>query len=320
LHLIDFLADKFSLVRIKLNIEMSKYLIKTIHSIAYNPINIIGELKRDLLLYDAVGMLTIDRIFKELAPLEHNHHIKNLFNELEFLIQNDKFIQLQRLFIEGDLNLSDNDNEIGAALNETKDKLINLKDEKEIRKLVILHEELSTRFWCIVANVTNENIQAIPSLQSTTSLTLPNTTQEKAMQIVHKMLPLPNDQTPWEKIFDFNSDEESKNSLLRLRNWINDLSPDLKQFEILDKIQYLHSEYAKNLKRHKIETRLTTIKTIVKVIPSALTEIVRFKFDKSVDAFFSVSEQLVNFQNYKTRNELIGNEIAYINQVNEKFK
>ena len=140
---------------------MSKYLIKTIHSIAYNPINIIGELKRDLLLYDAVGMLTIDRIFKELAPLEHNHHIKNLFNELEFLIQNDKFIQLQRLFIEGDLNLSDNDNEIGAALNETKDKLINLKDEKEIRKLVILHEELSTRFWCIVANVTNENIRNV---------------------------------------------------------------------------------------------------------------------------------------------------------------
>lgn len=131
---------------------------------------------------------------------------------------------------------------------------------------------------------------------------------------------MPSNETPWEKIIDFRNDEDSKLKLLALKNWINELHDGVKANELEDKINYLFSQYSESLRRHKINSRLSTFKTIVNAVPTALTEIIRLRFGKAIDAFFSIAEQEVNFTKFNERNSLKGNELAYISHTKSKFK
>jgi hypothetical protein len=60
---------------------------------------------------------------------------------------------------------------------------------------------------------------------------------------------------------------------------------------------------------------LSTFKTVINAIPTALSEVVRLRFNKAVDAFFAIAEQEVNFTKFKEREELPGHELAFISHV-----
>jgi hypothetical protein len=298
---------------------MSKYLIKPVASIYLDPIGGLHQLKRDLLLYDRLGMLNLHSLLGGLKEYNKYPFYRDALNEVEYLIQNNKFVDLKTLVKPGDVLMDENDLELSNITMELKkemDETSNKKDEKKHFELFWKHDELNTRLWCNIANATNEAIHAVPALRDTSTFELPKTTKEKAYTIVYNLIPTPVDNTPWEKIFDFNEDTESKRKLLGLRNWINELPSDIKQTELEDKINYLLQEYEASLKRHKISYRLSTFKTIVNAIPTALSEIVRLRFNKAVDAFFVIAEQEVNFTKYKEREELPGHELAFISHVN----
>jgi len=301
---------------------MSKYLIKPITSIYLDPINGINSLKRDLLLYDYVGALNVDSLLSGLHLYKQYEYWQNALNEVEYLIKEGKFIELKSLVKPGSVSVDNYNLELANYTMELQKQMGSTKEEEEYKRLSLFkeHDELNTRLWCSIANASNDAVFTVPSLNDNKSFELPKTTKEKAYTIIHKHFPLPAENTPWEKIFEFNNDSESRLKLLSLRNWMNELPANIKQEELEDKISYQIYKYTENLKQHKISTKVSTIKTIVKVIPSALAELVRLKFDKAIDAFFSIAEQKVNFQNYKDRSNLSGNELAYISHVNSAFK
>jgi len=300
---------------------MSKYLIKPIASIYLNPIAGIKDLKRDLLLYDNLGMLNLDSLLDGLNQYKRYPFYQDALNEVEFLIKNDKFVDLKSLIIPGNVLMDEEDTKLANFTMKLKTQMNEIKNINKEKQDTIFWklDELDTRLWCNIANATNESIFVVPSLKDSSSFLLPQTTKEKAYSIIHNSIPLPTDDTPWEKIFDFNNDAESRQKLLSLKNWINELPASIKHEELEDKIKYLVNEYSDSLRRHKIASQLLSFKTVVKVLPSAVTNIVRFKFDKAIDAFFAIVEQQVNFQKHKERTELPGHELAYISFVNKSF-
>jgi hypothetical protein len=265
-------------------------------------------------------MLNIDSLLGGLHQYKQYPFYRDALNEVEYLIQNNKFVDIKMLVKPGNVLLDENDLHLSNLTMELKKQMDETSklNEKKHFELFWKHDELNTRLWCNIANATNESILAVPSLRDTSTFEIPKTTKEKAYTIIHNLIPTPTENTPWEKIFDFNEDVESKRTLLRLRNWINELPEIIKQSEIEDKINYLLHEYESSLKRHKISSKLSTFKTIVNTIPTALSEVVRLRFDKAVDAFFAIAEQEVNFTKFKEVEELQGNELAYISHV-KKF-
>jgi len=301
---------------------MSKHLIKTTASIYLDPINGMNQLKRDLLLYDCLGLLNLDVLINSLDKYKKYPFYKDALNNLLFLVDKKKFVELKSLINPGDVLMDETDLKLANYTMELKNKRDQLGSDNEEKSNELFWEldELDTRLWCNVANSTNENIFVTPSLKNTSTFELKETTKQKAYSIIHGLIPLPVENTPWEKILDFSNDSESKRKLFALKNYINELPENIKKDELNDKIQHLQFEYKESLKRHKISSRTTSFKTIVNSIPTAVSELIRLRFDKALDAFFLIAEQEVNFKKYSEKENLKGNELAYIPLVEEKFK
>ena len=301
---------------------MSKYLIKPISNIYLTP-DKVYDLKRDLLLFDKTGMLNVETLLNGLYQYKKLKPFRNALNELEYLLKKEMFIELKELFKDKpDVSMDDDDRKLADFTMELKKReadAIASKDEETRAKLYWQHDELNTRLWCRLANSCNKAIFTVPSFSNFSTFDMSETTKETAYKIVHKLLPLPSDDTPWEKIFEFKNDSESQLKLYALRDWMNGLPDDIRTDELEDKIKYLLNQYNQSLRQHRIATKISTVRTLVTTIPKALSELIRLKFDGAIGAFFTVAEQQVNFEKFKRLSELPGNEIAYIAHVNEKI-
>lgn len=301
---------------------MSKHLIKTTASIYLDPIDGMNQLKKDLLLYDCLGLLNLDVLLNSLDKYKKYPFYRDALNNLLFLIDKKKFVELKSLIKPGDILMDETDLKLAnytMALKNDRDQLSS-DDEEKSNELFWELDELDTRLWCNVANSSNEEIFVTPSLKNTNTFELKETTKQKAYSIIHGLIPLPVENTPWEKILDFNNDSESKRKLFALKNWINELPDNIKADELNDKIQHLLYEYKESLKRHKISSKVSSFKTIVNSVPTAISELLRLRFDKALIAFFLIAEQEVNFKKYDEKEKLKGNELAYIPLVDNKFK
>lgn len=281
-----------------------------------------NQLKRDLLLYDCLGMLNMDTLLQGLDQYKKYPFYRDALNNLLFLIDNGKFIELKSLIKPGDVMMDETDLKLANLTMDLKTQSSQLSTDNEEKRNEIFWklDELDTRLWCNIANSTNEEIYVVPSLRNTNSFEIKETTKQKAYSIIHGLLPLPTQDTPWEKILDFNNDIESRRKLTALKNWINELPDEIRKDELSDKIHHLLNEYRESLKRHKISSKVSTFKTIVNSVPTAISELLRLRFDKALDGFFQIAEQQVNFQKYDEREKLTGNELAFIPLVENKFK
>ncbi|GGA73920.1 hypothetical protein GCM10008015_13240 [Flavobacterium palustre] len=300
---------------------MSKYLIKPLGSVWLNPYAI-SDLKKDLLLYDKLGMLNLHTLLEGLHQYKKYDLFQNQLNEVEYLIEKGVFIELKQLMNfakKGSAMFPTDDMEMANYIMKLKAKISEITDEKERDKIYWQINELDTRLWSKIVNINNESVVTVPYLNDVSSFERTDTVKEKAYSIINKSIPLPSEGTSWEKIFDFKSDSESQLKLLALKNWINDLPENMSSNELEDKIQYLSYQYTESLKRHKISTRLITFKTIITALPKGLSELLRLRFDKAIEPFFEIAEQQVNFSQFKEREDLKGNELAYISLTNKKF-
>jgi len=298
---------------------MNKILVKPMATILLKP-NGVYDLKRDLLLYDKVGILDVKELYRIIEFQKDRERFNNIPNEINFLIDKGLFTDIGEMLTVNEVEMNDRDRELADYTMKLQGDSVKTNDIKEKNRLFWEWNELNTRLWSRIVNTNNDAIYAVSYLSNLSSFELNNTTKEKAFSIIHKLLPLPTDDTPWEKILDFKEDNESKLKLLALKNFLNDLPSDIRYDDLEDRIRYLTLKYEEALKRHKIETRLTKIKTIVTTIPEALTELVRLKFDKAIGAFFTIAEQQVNFSKYEERSKLPGNELAYISHIKDHIE
>src|SRR5207248_3213321 len=74
------------------------------------------------------------------------------------------------------------------------------------------------------------------------------------LRIVLAGMPVPSDDTPWEQVFEFRADPMNRHSFLALRNWIAETArADLTPGEIAEKLEYLMSQYRRQMRLHELK-------------------------------------------------------------------
>jgi len=115
---------------------------------------------------------------------------------------------------------------------------------------IMLRDEGFTESYAVIAT------PALPKSESES--------KSVVLDIVMNALPVPDDMTPWEQIFEYRSDPDSQSKFYALKNWINDVARmKLPYNEVEDKLRSLISDYENHMKIHRIKTKLDALKTIV---------------------------------------------------------
>lgn len=138
------------------------------------------------------------------------------------------------------------------------------------------------------------------------------------LDIVFRVLPIPDEQTPWEHIFEYRSDPDSHSKFLALRNWMNDVSrTDLTPIEIEQKLEYLVDQYRRHIELHKMKVNTGVLETVVVSTAELVENLVKFKWGKLAQGLFAFRKRRVSL----LESELTapGNEVAYIVKANDRF-
>jgi hypothetical protein len=128
--------------------------------------------------------------------------------------------------------------------------------------------------------------------------------------------PIPHENTSWEQIIDFRSDQDSQRKYYALVHWVNTVASSNRPIsEIEDEFNYLYSQYERHFRIHKMKTNFTTWEMIVAAGIDAITSFQGFKtFAKSL---VSLSKERVSLLEQELK--LSGSEIAYIHKATQTF-
>ena len=194
-----------------------------IHTIALLPQNP----KQDLLLFDRLCVPIFKSNLELLKLMTKSDSVKEKLDDLEWLYDSGYIFDSQI----GENSSIDDDEfrEVKRKFSIVMDKFKQYKslsdNEKEIQRDSIITD---TKLWFTLVDV---------------------------YQVVLRNLPIPDDTTSFEQIIDFRNDAESREKIIALKNWINEMSKgNLSASELDDKLQYLANEYKRYTKLHKMKT------------------------------------------------------------------
>lgn len=112
---------------------------------------------------------------------------------------------------------------------------------------------------------------------------------DTVLVIVLNNLPVPNEQTPWEQVFEYHKDPDSSSKFLALRKWMRDVSKsNLPRHEIDEKLEYLLNEYQQHMKLHKMKTNAITLETLVVTPIELLENLIKIKWSEVAKKLFSL--------------------------------
>jgi hypothetical protein len=138
------------------------------------------------------------------------------------------------------------------------------------------------------------------------------------VQIAINKLPLPDQTTPWEQIFDYRNDPNTQQSLFSLRRWMRKISEqNLPSHEIEEELEWLINEFQTHMKLHKMKSNTETMETLIKVPLELLENLVKFNFSKIPDPLFAIKKRQLSLMEAEINAP--GKEIAYIIKTNEAF-
>ncbi len=138
------------------------------------------------------------------------------------------------------------------------------------------------------------------------------------LDIVINRFPILDKDIPLEKLVEFKQDEDSRRKLLRLKDWMTDISKtNLTEKEIAQKLDSLLEEYVYHMSIHKLRHKVAKAHWLI--IPSMeFVESFPFiKFSKAAKAVFELELNRISL--FDAENKAVGREIAYIQRLNEYF-
>jgi len=210
-----------------------------------------------------------------------------------------------------------------------KDKLDQL-EEREICEVrdVLYSESMIQRATTMAAHLTRltsiqmRELDGLETFPVVPADVLPEeqgkTTKNDVIRIVLRALPLPTDETPWEQIFEYRNDPDSKAKFLDLRNWIAEVARGtLSPNEVEEKLEYLLSQYRRHLELHRMKANTGTLETLVVTGADILGNLVSFQWGEAARALFSMKRrQLALLEGELTAH---GSEVAYVMKARDAF-
>ncbi|GAB1472034.1 hypothetical protein MASR2M66_29120 [Chloroflexota bacterium] len=305
----------------------------------YNDLS--SKLKQHSLIFDRIGILELRNFFESVDSFRNNPNFSRgfLINklepialELQWLIENDIVFELT---LEEDLGEQaansyfskiDSRHSVEEVL-KLSTKLVkagttdvkSFKNQTDLVGFLKANDLVVLRLMAIIMETT-KGITAVTTLPFTEyTRDLPNSNKSNVAQIVISKLPLPNDETPWEKLIDYRNDSSNKKNLLNLRRWIKKISTEnLSSSEIEDELQWLINEFHNHMKFHKMKANTETLEVMVKAPLEIIEDLVRLKFSKIPEPFFALKKRQINLMEAELNAP--GKEISYIIKTQEAFQ
>lgn len=123
----------------------------------------------------------------------------------------------------------------------------------------------------------------------------------------------------WEEIFNFKNDNEAKNAIWGLRNWISTVSKSDRNIgEIEEEYRYLKYKYESAINLHKLKTSNSVFQTVIHTTAELIENIAKFKIHKLSHLLFRFKENQIALMETELNSE--GNQLSYLFKVNQKFK
>ena len=138
------------------------------------------------------------------------------------------------------------------------------------------------------------------------------------IEMVLDKLPMPSEETPWEKILDFKSDTEAQGYLNGLKVWMGEIARQkLTATEAGEKLDWLLFQHQQHLKAHKLSCRWGTVGGTFVAAAEILEDLVKIKWGKAAGAVVSIVDRRLELMKAELANP--AKEISYIVKAQEQF-
>jgi len=98
-------------------------------------------------------------------------------------------------------------------------------------------------------------------------------------------LPTPDENTPWEQIFEFRNDPDSRDKFIDLKDWMRGIAKaQLSPKEAEDKLEYLLSRYRRHIELHKMKVKTGAVETILVTTGEMFEHLAHLEFGKLMKA------------------------------------
>jgi hypothetical protein len=154
------------------------------------------------------------------------------------------------------------------------------------------------------------SVHADPTLERKDHLT-------DVLSILLPTMPIPEQDTPWERIVDFRSDPGSSDKFVRFRRWATYLSTHPEEIaELNGQLDWMLYDYAKHMEFYKMKTRQSLFEVLVSIpvelilgLPKALLELAKPDFALKKREYELIEADL----------NAPGKEIAYLYDARQSF-
>jgi len=274
--------------------------------------NFVGELKQTILLFDKIGIPLLNAIYDGLSKPTSREDLRYLVNEFE-LLEEKGFLFNPWL-------------KSGVVLNPSIDFKAFSREFDMLSKLIQqlndiqLSKEATARHCALILNNQLDKPDFI-SVPLVNKLTLPisnKISQSDVFKIIIEKIPIPDELTPWESIFEFKNNPDNIGKFAGLKSWINKITKsDLSASEIHDELEFQLYQYRKSLEIHNIKYKSGILQSLVVGAGELIENAVWLKFSKLAKGLFSAQQEKANLLSLEL--SAPGNEIAYIYNASKAF-
>jgi hypothetical protein len=138
------------------------------------------------------------------------------------------------------------------------------------------------------------------------------------LRLVVNELPVIHDDTPWEAIFEFRQDPDTRARVLALRIWASEVAAaKLTPAEVQEKIEHLLNEYRRHLVLRRLKFGAGVLEITVTTVFAALEQLVTFKWGDLAKTLFALRAQRVDLMLAEA--SAPGRELSFVISADERW-
>jgi hypothetical protein len=144
-------------------------------------------------------------------------------------------------------------------------------------------------------------------------------TRDDVVQLSLARIPVPDDATPWEAIFDFRRDPDATLRRERLRSWATSTAQgDHSVAQAEQVLDHLIAEYEAALRLHRIKFGHGFVETVVVGAVSTVEELLTLKWSKTAKRLFAIHK--VNVERLEAEADLHGGEVSFLVKARQELR
>ncbi len=208
---------------------------------------------------------------------------------------------------------------------ELYEKTVNKKEksnenhQRELAKLLHRMSTYKARIQAVLLSLKegNEAYPVIDNLNDLSSI-VGDLPKSHVVNILLKKIPMPANDTPWEQIFDFRLDEDSKEKYLRVKRWLySTATKEIKTNEMVQEIESLIRDYEKHMELHKMKYNHGFLKTTIISTVEFVENLMKLKWSDATKQIFNLKNERINL--IEAEMKAPGRQLSYFVKAKENF-